>query len=49
MIEILEELNKGNSVIIERGDLEKFLKYSESQPDYYSYMMEYGGNLVTIK
>lgn len=48
MKEILQELNAGNSVLIEIDKLDEFLDYSQSQPDYYSYMLEYSETLVKI-
>lgn len=48
MKEVLDELNKGNSVIIKSEDLPKFWEYVKSQKDYYSFRYAYSESLVTI-
>lgn len=38
---MLEALNKGDSVLIEKESLDEFWKFCMSQKDYYSFRYEY--------
>ena len=48
MTEILSELNKGNSVLIEQFDLPEFWKFIHVQKDLYSFRYNYFENMVKI-
>ena len=48
MKQILEQLDKGNPVLIETKDLPEFLEYSMKQPGYRSFRYDYSENMVTI-
>lgn len=48
MTEILQELIKGNSILIEQSDLEEFHNFISKEPDLYSLRYEYSENMVKI-
>lgn len=49
MKEIIEELNKGNAVLIEQSDLPEFWEYVSKENDYYGFRYEYSESLVKVE
>lgn len=48
MKEILSELNKGNTILMEQSDLEEFHKYIAKEKDLYSFRYDYTERMVKI-
>ena len=46
MIQLLTDLNSGNSVLIEQADLPEFWKAIKKEPDLYSFRYEYFETMV---